>query len=146
MPLTNLARTLIVIGSVTGCGHLGSRTNPCPDYQPPSRSAIAWERAIPGRSVSGRVVTVGGEPLADAYVNSSDNRTTLARTGKDGRFHVTDLAPGVRSLRVLRIGYESATVNVEIAADSGARMLAVLERRPITLDGCGYAVTRDRVP
>ncbi|MFL5385346.1 MAG: TonB-dependent receptor domain-containing protein [Longimicrobiaceae bacterium] len=79
-------------------------------------------------SVAGTVRGGGGEAVAGARV------TTVGRsavTADDGRFTLGGLAPGRHPLEVRRLGYETARVDVEVAAGAAARLQLTL--RPATV-------------
>jgi len=77
-----------------------------PDKTEAKKSA----RANPVRtgSISGRVLSDGGQPLADVTVTAtvgSQNSSHSANTDADGKFHITDLTPAAYGLTAFLPGY-----------------------------------------
>ena len=61
-----------------------------------------------------------------------------------GRFVFEELAPGDYVLRLRRIGYDPVPYATRLAHGPGLGI--VVPARPMTTDGCGFAVVRERVP
>jgi hypothetical protein len=107
-------------------------------------------RAQLSATLSGRVIdAVTGEPVADAAVMlesavaglipdvSAAASLTAARTvitGTSGLYRFTDVAPGSYRLRIERIGFRSASVDLEVrrAVESGVSV--GLEMQPVSLE------------
>ncbi len=113
-----------------------------------ARHAILTILLIPGASfaqapdvpVAGRVLDEGGRPLAGAAVEVPSSYVA-AETDVGGRF-VLRLPPGPTRLRVSRIGYVTATVDVIVAAGVTAPVVVRLRPDPIALRGISVEAPR----
>ena len=83
-------------------------------------------------AVSGVVLDAAGRPVAAAQVEA-DSGAARAVTGSDGRFVLGDLAAGEKTLRVRRIGFESARATVQVAARDTARAEVRLKSTALAL-------------
>jgi carboxypeptidase family protein/TonB-dependent receptor-like protein len=87
--------------------------------------------------VEGWVVDEVGRPLAAAQVRVERPGTVpvnRAMTGTDGAWRITHLEPGRYQVTVQRLGYRVVVDEVEIESGRTARLRAVLEPVPFTLD------------
>lgn len=84
----------------------------------------------PGITVTGRVTDLSGAPVPDARVEPiSDAEGVSARTGPDGTFRLTGLAPGTVGLRAAKRGWAPAVLEaVEVSPPGVAGVELVLER------------------
>jgi hypothetical protein len=99
-------------------------------------------------AVSGVVLDGAGRPVAAAQVEA-DSGAARAVTGSDGRFVLGDVAAGEKTLRVRRIGFESARATVQVAARDTARAEvrlkpAALALSQVVVTGVAAAVRADR--
>lgn len=91
----------------------------------------------PVGGVEGRVIDEVGRPLVAALVRverpglAPVNR---AMTGTDGAWRITHLEPGRYLVTVQRLGYRLSVDSVQIESGRTARLTAVLEPVPFTLD------------
>src|SRR5690349_7677655 len=69
--------------------------------------------------IAGTVHDAAGQPVAGAQV-LVDGRLRAAATGADGGFVAQGIAPGVRRLRVLAMGYAPAEQAVTVEAGAQA--------------------------
>jgi outer membrane receptor protein involved in Fe transport len=92
------------------------------DGQPPTGS-------VAGRVTDGKT----GAVLAGATVLLEGTRHT-ASTGTDGRYRITEVAPGTYTVRARYIGYAPATISVTVTADQEAAADLALERSAQRLD------------
>jgi hypothetical protein len=82
-------------------------------------------------SVTGRV-TAQGRPVADAQIGVTDretNRVRGTRTSANGDYAVAGLAPGVYSVRVLRVGFAPLTQEIRLLVASARRSTSSSRRR-----------------
>ena len=63
------------------------------------------------------------------------------RVADDGTFEVRLDSAGRAAIDVRRIGYMRVQAVVEVPTDSAVELVAALERRNLTFDGCGANVT-----
>ncbi|MCI0433604.1 MAG: TonB-dependent receptor [Gemmatimonadetes bacterium] len=89
-----------------------------------------------GATLDGVIVTLeplpGGLVLAATRGGLTASRTTLTRDGGDYRFD--DIAPGTYRLRVERLGYRAATVEVAVRQPMDARVSVGLDLAPVVLE------------
>jgi hypothetical protein len=91
----------------------------------------------PGGGVEGRVMDEVGRPLVAAEVRVERPGIVLvkrAMTGTDGAWRITHLEPGRYQVSVRRFGYRLFAEEVQIESGRTARLAAVLEPVPFTLD------------
>jgi hypothetical protein len=93
------------------------------------KETIRLER---GRSVTGRVTTHAGEPVAGAHVGSSDDSGTLATTDDQGGFELDGLADQPVNLFVTKFGY--ATTHRR-GVMPGTKDLGLVLELPATIAG-----------
>jgi iron complex outermembrane receptor protein len=93
----------------------------------------AAAQAQAGR-IAGTVHDAAGQPVAGAQV-LVDGRLHSGATGADGGFVAQGVAPGVRRLRVLAMGYAPAEQSVTVDAGAQATVRIRLEHTPLTLPG-----------
>jgi hypothetical protein len=104
-------------------------------------------------SVAGVVKDSSGRPLAHAEVAIE----LIGRSGvtdEEGRYRLTDLAPGTRLLRVRQVGYRPAGVMITLVGSETTRSDFTLERVALldtvrvkdkgSTSGAGYASFEDR--
>ncbi|HSK20319.1 MAG TPA: TonB-dependent receptor [Longimicrobiales bacterium] len=115
-------------------------------------TATALPRHIHAQSsgaLAGRVIDAGsGDPVADALVSLEPAAAGLTAdidsadavvpvrvvvTGPGGLYRFTDLAAGTYRLRIERIGYRSATVEVDVRRPVEAGVSVGLELAPVAL-------------
>lgn len=94
----------------------------------------------PDVPVAGRVVDEAGRPLAGAVVEVPSS-FVLVETGAAGRFALR-LPPGAARLRVHRIGYATAVVDVVVMRDGMAPVVVRLRPDPIALRGISVEAPR----
>ena len=88
-------------------------------------------------SVTGRV-TAQGRPVADAQIGVTDretNRVRGTRTSANGDYAVAGLAPGVYSVRVLRVGFAPLTQEIRLLVGQRATLNFELQETAVTLSG-----------
>jgi hypothetical protein len=85
-----------------------------------------------GRSVTGRVVTRQGDPVAGAHVGSSDDSGTLVTTGEGGEFELDGLGDKPVNLYVTKSGF--ATTH-RPGVVPGTRDLGLVLELPATISG-----------
>jgi len=73
------------------------------------------------------------QPVRGATVSLDDVKKGVV-TDKDGKFRITDVAPGTHVVRVRMIGYGRASQNVDVANDQIASATIALARSTTTLD------------
>ena len=84
-------------------------------------------------TVAGRVTDrATGQPLQGATVSLEGARLAAA-TGEDGRYQIRSVPPGTYALRVRRIGFESATRQVNVLADQETTADFALQAAPDVL-------------
>src|SRR6266568_9342562 len=94
-------------------------------------AVLAFQIAIPAwcqvhtqiadRSLSGRVTSSSGTPVANARLvlkNSANSDTTSATVNSDGTYLVPDLSPGVYQIIASAQGFVDANTTVVIGAES----------------------------
>jgi hypothetical protein len=107
------------------------------------------QTASPAASVAGVVVDgATGSPLSDALVTlspvpgglmvvSGRGMYTAGRsseTGPDGGYRFADVTPGRYRLRIERLGYRAATMEVEVRRPVEARVSVGLDLEPVALE------------
>lgn len=86
-------------------------------------------------AVEGRVTDVGtGEPLAVVTVRVLGTERQ-ALTDEDGRFRLTRLQPGTRSISFETLGYRSRVVDVDLVAGRVSTLDVELLSAPLALEG-----------
>jgi hypothetical protein len=116
-----------------------------PSISDGGHSQIAWQHAGPPNSIVGHVVRLpDGAPVLGAvvHVRGRNNQATDA----SGNMQFLNVPRGADTLTVRVLGYTMASAAVELRADSGIVFIAVMEPRPIVLDGCGYVLEMRRKP
>lgn len=84
-------------------------------------------------AIAGRVLTRStGEPIAGAGV-TMEGQNRFGITGEDGRFVLSDLAPGSHELTVRAVGAHPAVRSVRVAPDSVVRLEVRMEANPVAL-------------
>jgi hypothetical protein len=86
-----------------------------------------------GGVIDGVVTDTSLVPLGDATVSFLGSNVRVV-TGANGRFRVRDMNPGAYVLLVRRIGFEAASLRVELSAGDTARPSFALQRAATTLD------------
>ena len=93
--------------------------------------------------IAGTVSGPAGQPLADAQVAVSGQRSVGVRTGADGRFTLAGLPAGAHQLRVVRIGYQSRTLpNISVRDGEETRVDIVLQDAPASLSTVVVSASR----
>jgi hypothetical protein len=98
--------------------------------------AVGQAQATTG-AVEGRVIDDIGRPLVAADVRVARPGTVAVNrtvTGNDGAWRITHLEPGRYMIAVQRLGYRLLVDSVQIEPGRTARLTAVLEAVPFTLD------------
>ena len=98
-------------------------------------------------SVTGRV-TAQGRPVADAQIGVTDretNRVRGTRTSTNGDYAVVGLAPGVYSVRVLRVGFAPLTQEIRLLVGQHATLNFELQETAVTLSGVQVSSPDDSV-
>src|ERR1035438_2097435 len=90
-------------------------------------------RATPPGTVDGLVSDTSLAPLAGATVSILGTNVRVV-TGDNGRFRMSDLKPGPYILFAQRIGFEPATMRVQVAKADTSRLSIVLDRTATVLD------------
>ena len=109
---------------------------------PPSRSAIAWQVvSSPSPTVRGRIVRVDSLTPIDGVALFVGTPPRAVRVADDGTFDVRLDSAGRVAIDVRRFGYMRAQTVVVLPPDSAVELVAALERRNLTLDGCGANIT-----
>jgi hypothetical protein len=111
-------------------------------------SAMQSTQGSASAAVIGTVIEAGsGQPLTAALVTLEpaprgllvDTRSPMlaagrtVETGPGGGYHFTDVAPGLYRLRVERLGYRGAVVEVEVRRPVDARISVGLDLEPVLL-------------
>lgn len=102
-------------------------------------------------TVTGRVTdSQSGVPLPGAQVFSDNNRDRVVRTDNDGRYRLTDLPAGERTVSVRLIGYANKSTPISIAAGQSATLNITLNVQPLDLDavvvtGQGGEISKRRI-
>ena len=88
-----------------------------------------------GASIGGVIVDAGtGMPLSGASILLADvDRGTLS--GEDGRYALTDVAPGPQHMVVRRLGYRSRTLHVFVPRTGRLEVDVSIEPSPLDLGG-----------
>ncbi|HET7233037.1 MAG TPA: TonB-dependent receptor [Longimicrobium sp.] len=86
-------------------------------------------------SLAGRVTSAAGAPVGDAIVTAAaaGGQARRARSGADGAWRITRLAPGAYTVRAARVGFAGAERTVEVAAGAEARADLSLTETDVTL-------------
>jgi len=102
-------------------------------------------------TVAGRVTDERtGVPLANVQVFADANLLRVARTDATGRYRLTDVPVGARTLNIRQIGYASKAVPVTVTAGQVATVDVALASRPMDLDavvvtGQGGEISKRRI-
>src|SRR5947207_14640609 len=99
----------------------------------PGATALSRTSATSG-AIAGTVRDDRGQPIADVVVSALGATTTIAVTGKDGRFEFGPLAPGPYLLRAHLAGYLASRAQTG-QVNAGAQATSVIQL------GRGDAVT-----
>jgi hypothetical protein len=96
-------------------------------------------------SLAGRVTSPSGAPVADAAVTATTAGGTQrrARTGADGGWRITRVAPGRWTVRAARVGFSGAEQAVDVAAGAEARVELRLAETGVALDPLEAVSRRD---
>jgi outer membrane receptor protein involved in Fe transport len=98
-------------------------------------------------TISGRVVSDEGEPIAGAQVQVLGPRSTRgAVTDASGRFSVPAPAGGSYRLRVHALGYRSVERELSRAAEAMTTVDLALKTTPVALSGVVVSATRTQTP
>lgn len=95
--------------------------------------------------LSGRVLSAAGAPVGDAVVTATPagGGARRARTGADGAWRITRVAPGRWTVRAERVGFAAAEQVVEVAAGAEARVDLRLAETGVVLDPLEAVSRRD---
>lgn len=97
-----------------------------------SPGAVRAQEAAPSGSVTGRVVDETSRPLEGVQVYILElGRDT--RTGPDGVYRLTRVAPGRHEVHARLVGYRAQTATVSVAGDQSATQDFQLVRDPLNL-------------
>ena len=94
-------------------------------------------------SLTGRVVTATGEPVASATVSVSGNARTTTTNSK-GEYTLAGAPLGTRNLVVRRLGFVPATIPVDLTSSGTHRVDAVLHTYVLVMDPMYVIGQRDR--
>lgn len=98
-------------------------------------------------SVSGRVVSEQGDPVAGAQVQVVGGRSTRgANTDASGRYAVSVPAGGAYRVRVQAVGFKPVEREIALTAGVAARTDFTLEAAPVALSGIVVSATRSYTP
>ena len=81
------------------------------------------------------------QPVSDVVVNV-DGIGRVTTTGEDGRFELSELAPGRHDVVFTHIGYQSRSVSIEVEAQHAVKVHVELAVDAIALDPIEVAVDR----
>lgn len=98
---------------------------------------------IEGASIGLEPVPSGALPSDQPGVPGFIPMTRAFSTGPDGRYRFSGLSRGTYRLRVVRLGYRSATLDIHYDAPADPRVSVGLEIHPIELEGLDLASTSD---
>jgi hypothetical protein len=107
--------------------------------------APAVARAQGAATVSGRVLSPAGEPVAGAAVTATPagrGRARRTTSGEDGTYRVAGLAPGAWTLRATRLGFAAAVEEVAVRAGEQSVDLRLSEQA-LVLDPVEVRSRRD---
>ncbi|MDP2955349.1 MAG: TonB-dependent receptor plug domain-containing protein, partial [Longimicrobiales bacterium] len=99
-------------------------------------AALAWAPALAGQatgSITGEITTRSLQPLSEVQVFIVGTQQG-GLTGSNGRFLIRSVAPGSYQLRAIRIGYETVTQDVTVAAGQTAAVNFTLADQALGLD------------
>ncbi len=100
-----------------------------------TRQASANGVAVQRGAVTGRVTDAKTRlVLAGATIVLDGTRHSVTSTGNDGRYRITDVAPGTYTVRARYIGYTPGTASVTVSADQEATADLALEKSAQRLD------------
>lgn len=111
----------------------------------------ATARAQSGGTIVGRVTDErSGQPLPNAQILSDNNRERVARSDQDGRYRLTEVPSGSRTISVRMIGYSIRSLTVSVVAGQTATANFLLSVRPLDLDavvvtGQGGEISKRRI-
>ncbi|HEX9939041.1 MAG TPA: TonB-dependent receptor [Longimicrobium sp.] len=96
-------------------------------------------------SLAGRVTSAAGAPVADAVVTATaaGGEARRARSGTDGAWRITRLAPGAYTVRVARVGFASAERTVQVASGAEGRVDLALTETDVALAPVAAVGRRD---
>ena len=94
---------------------------------------IAAAHAQQTGTISGRVTSVGGQPLADTRVQVVGT-TRGSMTAQDGSYRITLVPAGSHQVRAIRLGYAAQTKPVTVAAAGAAEVNFTLAEAATSLD------------
>jgi len=110
---------LLLLGGCQGGVVVPSTPTPTPPPSTGSISGIVTEKGT-GTPLSGVTITVDG--------------TTTLTTGSDGSYTITNLSPGFHTLKFEKVGYKTATANVNVTAGTNTPKAVELENTTKTED------------
>ncbi|HEU0012563.1 MAG TPA: carboxypeptidase regulatory-like domain-containing protein [Longimicrobium sp.] len=87
-------------------------------------------------SITGRVLSPAGEPVADATVEArpaGGGALRRARSGAAGEFRITGMGGGTYTVRASRLGYQPVTREVAVGAGEAARIELRLTEEALVL-------------
>src|SRR5688500_19021473 len=93
-----------------------------------------WAAAQATGTITGTVTGTAGIPLSGAAVNVTGT-TRTAQTGADGRFTITAVPTGSRTIRATFAGYSEGTRTVTVAAGQAATANIALTAQVVQLEG-----------
>ena len=98
------------------------------------RAPALWAQSRPPLGVIDGIVTdTSLAPIGDATVSIIGSRLNVV-TGGNGRFRISDVAPGAYIVLIRRIGFEAASANVQVTEADTLRLAFSLERIMTRLD------------
>ncbi|WP_337171867.1 TonB-dependent receptor [Gemmatimonas aurantiaca] len=108
-------------------------------------------RAQATGTVTGRVTdSRSGIPLPGAQVFADNNRDRVVRTDADGRYRLSTLPPGERTIQVRMIGYSNKSAAATVGAGQTVTVDMALDVQPLDLDavvvtGQGGEISKRRI-
>lgn len=106
----------------------------------------AWSTRLLGQAptatVSGRVTNEGAPLFAEVHLIGG----TRTETDPEGRYRLSDLAPGRVALVFRSIGYRMERRTLDLVAGQEVVVDVSMSQSPVTLDGVVITATRDSVP
>jgi hypothetical protein len=112
--------------------------------------ALAAGRAIHAQQLRGVVRdSASGLPIPGAVVTLLDTAGALAArtmTNERGQFHATLLGTGVRSVRLVRLGFRPSVARLPAAEDGAIRMDVVMVAIPMSLQPVSVTAASTRCP
>jgi len=94
----------------------------------------AWSQELPKARVSGKVISVAGEPLTGVTVVLNDTNAG-ATTNAEGGFEIADIPPGNYVLKTSFLGYETQERAVQLRASQQVEVNIQLREKAFEMTG-----------